>query len=237
MSFKYLALKRIKKTMELGLTNQALEFDANVLVWWLEVTEQHYRLCIMPPVFSSDAIAFLDSHRTAAEAYRSSMPNAARFLLDLVIRRCLMDQCRNFDSNLRLIAWVSDAVSTLSSIQGKSRTVRYTLKRPRDGHYRLMTIRSDVVRDFGLECAGFILEAFRKAESRELGVPVRIVNLVEVFGESAAAIRPAPDYPSLEALDANNIFHDHLAWMSVDNLRASIQEISCIAAIFKRFVP
>jgi hypothetical protein len=192
--------------MELGLTPECSDFNPSVLVWWLESSIEMYRRGNTRAVLDGPTQAFVEKNRQKANTARSALSMAGKLLLQSTITAYESHLRAGIDKNLLLIAAAYDHAQNLGLCPVEKKSITYTLKKHRDNStLRVMTVRSDVLKDFGFEGASLALSVLVKAVERDLNKKVTIWNLHEVFGEHKA-IRPSPDYVS----DQVFFLHTHL---------------------------
>lgn len=219
MSIDYMGLKRTSNAMELCLTPECADFNPSVLVWWLESSIEMYRRGNTRAVLDGPTQAFVERNRQEANTARSALSMPGKLLLQSAISAYESHLRSGIDKNLFLIAAAYEHAQVLEKWPVEQNSIRFSVKRPiaqksirytvrkhRDNAaLRVMTVRSDVLQDFGFEGASLALSVLVKAVERDLNKKVTIWNLHEVFGEHKA-IRPSPDYVS----DQVFFLHTHL---------------------------
>jgi hypothetical protein len=212
MSYQYLDLKRVKNAMQLGLTALAKkEFDGVSLSLWLQNTHEHYRISNIRSVIESSAQDFLMAHEAPTSKAMASLSEPGRLLMDAVLHACKMPVRGELDKNLQLIDSTFRHAQQLSQYPIDRLNIKYSLKKHRDDlNLRLMTVRGDVLGEFGLEAAGLCLSALTKALSREMGLKISIWNLHEVFGPDHGKSRVAPSYSDNDVFYARRMFVDYV---------------------------
>ena len=203
MSFEYVDLKRIPHAMELSMTPACVGFDPSVLVWWLDATLEMYRRGNMRAVLDGPTQAFVDENRKVAEASLTALSTPGSLLLKSAIDAYESHRTSGMDKNLRLIAAASEHGKAVGLFPVTQKSIQYSVKKHRDdAAHRVMTVRSDVLNDFGFEGASLALNALRNAVGRDLDKKVSIWNLHEVFGGLGGS-RPVAEYHS------NQVFFLH----------------------------
>lgn len=214
MSFDYIGLKRTKNAMEVRLTPASATFEPSVLVWWLDATLEMYRRGNTRAVVDGPTQAFLDENRAGAETSFAALSTPGRLLVTSAITAYESHLYHGIDKNLLLIAAAAEHAQALGSLPVAEKSIRYTIKKHRDSiAQRVMTVRSDVLKDFGFEGAALALNALLNAISRDLEKKVSIWNLHQVFGGHGGS-RVAPEYVS----DQVFFLHRHLVEYLCNNL-------------------
>lgn len=195
MSFDYMGLKRIKKAMQLSLTPNCANVDPSVLVWWLDATQEMYRRGNTRAVFDGPTQAFLDQNRKAAEDSFAALCAPGSLLLKANITAYETHLSQGIDKNLLRIAAAYEHAQAIAALPVAKKSIRYTIKKHRDSSAnRVMTVRSDVLQDFGFEGGCLALHALTKAVGRDLDKKVSVWNLHEVFpGRSGSRVSPEYD--------------------------------------------
>lgn len=194
MSFDYMGIKRIKNAMELSLTPECATFDPSVLVWWLDATQEMYRRGNTRAVFDGPTQAFLDKNRKAAEDSFAALCTPGSLLLKATITAYETHLSRDIDKNLLLIAAATEHAKAIATLPVAEKTIRYTIKKHRDSNaQRVLTVRSDVLNDFGFEGGCLALHALTKAVGRDLDKKVSVWNIHDLFA-GRSGTRVAPEY-------------------------------------------
>lgn len=202
MSFKYLLVKKVGGRINLGISSHALNaFSSSALSFWIISTLALYRREHVLAELDHDAAAFLGTHEKSSLLELGKMSPPANLLMESVLLACEMPARSDLDENLALISAVFDHARLVSNLPVPDYKIRYTLRKHRDTEsVKLMTIKGDVMANFGLDGCGLILPALSKAVGRDLGVSISISNAYDIFGEDLYTHRPAPIYAD------NNVF-------------------------------
>lgn len=235
MSYKYLALKRLKTSMQLGLTPLALkEFRTVPLAVWLSNTQLHYTTSNYRSEFSDGATQFLTENEMYVTSELGKLMKPGRLFLDTVLHGCKMPVCGDLDQNLKTIAAALHHAEQMDRRPVEKLSIKYSLKKHRDDpNLRLMTVRGDVLGDFGMESAGLCLSALTHAVSREMGFKIHIWNTHEIFGEEYGKSRIAPEYDYSMFL-ARFMFVDYVCKiLTVEQVKQNYGVIKVIADYYK----
>lgn len=206
MPIDYMAIKRTSNAMELGLTPECAEFNPSVLVWWLESSIEMYRRGNTRAVLDGPTQAFVEKNRQEANTARSALSMPGKLLLQSSITAYETHLRSGIDKNLLLIACAYEHALKMTTWPVDNKLIGYTVRKHRDNTaHRIMTVRSDVLQDFGFEGASLALTVLVKAVERDLCKTVSISNLYEVFNGRDGR-RVSPDYIS----DAVFFLHTNL---------------------------
>jgi hypothetical protein len=227
LSIDYMGIKRTNNAMELALTPECADFNTAVLTWWFEATVEMYRRGNTRAVLDGPTQAFVDANRHGANTARSALSMPGKLLLQSTITAYESHLRKGIDKNLLLIAAAYEHALKLAACTVEKKSISYTLKKHRDNSaLRVMTVRSDVLQDFGFEGASLALTVLVKAVERDLNKKVSIWNLHEVFGQHDAA-RVSPDYVSDEVF----FLHTHLVEYLCSNL--TLAEVKANLGVIK----
>lgn len=212
MSYKYLDLKKKSGKMILGASAAALkEFDPLPVALWLIATGAHYRNCHIPAQFSDSSATFLAEYETQALNELISLSAPAQLIMEAVLLACEMPAYGDLDKNLSLIAATFIRANEASLLPVPAMKLKYSVRKHRDtSRTKLMTVRGDVISEFGEEATGLVLAALKGAVGRDLGVSIVISNAYEIFGRGLHESRPAPTYPDFNAFMMRTMVVDHI---------------------------
>mgnify|MGYP003407010988 CR=1 FL=1 len=236
MSYKYLALKRLASSMQLGLTPLAIkEFGILPLAVWLLNTRLHYTTVNYNSEFSDEAAQFLKEHDAYVTSELGKLMKPGRLFLDAVLHFCKMPVCGDLDKNLKTIAAAIHHAEQMDKRPVEKLSIKYSLKKHRDDrNLRLMTVRGDVLGDFGMESAGLCLSALTQAISREMGLKIHIWNTHEVFGDEHGKSRVAPEYAESSMFLARFMFIDYVCKIfTVEQVKDNYGVIKVICDYYK----
>lgn len=212
MSYKYLDLKKKSGKMILGASAAAIkEFDPLPVALWLITTETHYKNCLIPVQLSDSSASFLVQHEAQALGVLSNLSAPAQLIMEAVLLACEMPAHGDLDRNLSLIAATFTRAKEASLIPVPKMKVKYSVRKQRDtARTKLMTVRGEIISEFGEEAAGLVLSALKGAVGRDLGVGIVISNSYEIFGRGLYDSRPAPTYPDFNAFMMRTMVVDHI---------------------------
>jgi hypothetical protein len=236
MSYKYLGLKRLKNAMQLGLTEVAKsEFDPVPLRLWLLNTHEHYELSNIRSVLADEAQAFLNEHADTTDQAMAGLSKAGRLLMDAVLHACKMPVRGDLDQNLDLIVRAYAYAQELEKYPVEKLSIKYSLKKHRDDKkLRLMTVRSAVLKEFGLEASGLCLSALREALSREMDLKISIWNVLEVYGSDYREYRVAPAYVDVLTFLARTDFVQYVCKvMTTEQIKENYGVIKAVCQFFE----
>jgi hypothetical protein len=222
--------------MQLGLTPAAKkEFDCVPLSLWLLNTHEHYGHCDIRSVIESSAQEFLMEQEAHTRQALASLSKPGRLLMDAVLHACKMPVRGDLDKNLQLIDSAFRHAQLLGQYPVDKLSIKYSLKKHRENpNLRLMTVRGDVLGNFGLEAAGLCLSALTKALSREMGLKISIWNGHEVFGPDYGQSRVAPGYSDVNVFYARTMFVDYVCGiLTVDQVKEGYGVIKAVCDHFQ----
>lgn len=237
MSYQYLGLKRLKTGMQLSIQPAALvEFGVIPIALWLVTTSALYRRSVMPPIYSDEAQVFIDQNEAHALQAIDSLSAAGKLLMESVLLACEMPTRGDMDKNLALIAAAYGHAVRLKDLPVTPYKISYSLRKHRDlSNTRLMTVRTDVVADLGVEAAGWTISVLRDAIARDLNLKINILNTREIFGdhyrESATA---SPTYVDKSVFFIRMILVDYLYKnLSLAKAKESLGAIKTLSDYFQ----
>lgn len=212
MSFEYLALKRTKSRMILGLTEKAyVDFPVSSLVLWLLETRAQYRNSSVPAAFSAEAELLIESHERETLLSLDDLSSAGMLLMRAVLLACESPARGDLDENLALIHVAHTQAKIISEALVPKLKIGFTTRKHRDSATtRLMTVKGDPVGLMGLEAAILSLATLRRALERDMSVSIVLVNKEEIFGEHAWGYRRAPDYSDIKIWLSEVLLNDYL---------------------------
>lgn len=233
MSFEYINISRTKVAIELGLRPACEVFDPCVLVWWLDATLEMYRRGNTLAVLSNTTLAFVDEHRKAAKEALAALSAQGRLLLTSAISAYETHLYKDIDKNLLLIGAAYEHGTSVGSYPTPHKSIRYTLKKHRDNKaLRLMTVRSDILKDFGFEGACLVMDALTRAVRRATGFQVSICNLHELL-DGHDGSRASPDYVNTQVFFLRRHLVTYLCHnLPLDELKKSLGLISTLHDYF-----